>query len=328
MTSVKRVLAVMMFACVILTIAGCADSGISPASNDNVYSSSGNTISSSGSVSSSDAADSGSGSTAPVRSDNVNEWEIRIADKAGNVLWRFTESELRLLEPERTEMLSYTYSTVNNWPAPRFYVANGYSVSSILRAAGAFDSARTVTFLAADGYGVSLTREQLFAEQYCFPHVNEDPEDAAPVQPMIAFRWREGAEDIGEIRDDKPIFIFGQRTPFEHTNPAFVVGVAEIIIDDSECEVWQTATTFPEPGEIDVGETVKLQHPAFGLVKMYYTLDGSDPTAFSTMYNPSTYQPELNRPILISAPTTIRVLVTGYGKNDSEIAVFEFIPLP
>ena len=69
---------------------------------------------------------------------------------------------------------------------------------------------------------------------------------------------------------------------------------------------------------------MKLQHPYFGLVKLHYTLDGSDPTHMSPMYNPSTYQLELNIPIPITAPTVIKVLATGYGKNDSEIAVFEF----
>jgi hypothetical protein len=45
------------------------------------------------------------------------------------------------------------------------------------------------------------------------------------------------------------------------------------------------------------------------------------------MYNISTYQPELNVPIPITEPTVIKVLVRGYGMNDSEIAVFEFTPV-
>ena len=87
------------------------------------------------------------------------------------------------------------------------------------------------------------------------------------------------------------------------------------------------ASAFPLPGSIAAGETVKLQHPDYGMVKLHYTLDGSEPTLLSTMYNPSTYQPELNRPIPISEPTVIKVLVSGYGKEDSEIATFEFIPI-
>jgi hypothetical protein len=59
----------------------------------------------------------------------------------------------------------------------------------------------------------------------------------------------------------------------------------------------EAATTFPTEGRIAAGESVKLQHKFSGLVKLHYTLDGTDPTELSPMYNPSTYQPELNLPI-------------------------------
>lgn len=260
--------------------------------------------------------------------DDDDAWLIRIVNPAGEELWSFTEASLRGLLQERNEPEAFIFSTINNWPAVRFYAAEGYSVESVLTAAGVFDTAQTVTFRAADGYEVSLTREQLLSPQYYYPHVGEDEAEAVPVSPVIAYRWREGADDIDEIRDDKPCFIFGQRTVFEHTNPAFVVGIAEIIVDAAPADTWPDASTFPLPGPIAEGETVKLQHPSYGLVKLHYTLDGSDPTPLSPMYNPSTYQPELNRPIPITEPVTIKVLVTGYGKNDSEIAVFEFIPVP
>jgi len=131
---------------------------------------------------------------------------------------------------------------------------------------------------------------------------------------------------LGGIRDDNPCLIIGQRNPFEHTNPAFVENISEIIVSDAPCEAWPPATTFPKPEFIAAGELVKLQHPDYGLVKLHYTLDGSEPTMLSPMYNPSTYRPELNVPIPITGPTVIKVLVCGYGKSDSEIAVFEFAP--
>ena len=253
-------------------------------------------------------------------------WRIQVVSAAGEELWSFTEAGLSLLPVEQAESFSHIYSTVNNWPAASYYAADGYSVRGILKAAGVHDTIQMITFRAADGYEVSLTRDQLFSQQYYFPHVGEDDGMAEPVLPVIAFRWREGTDDIYGVREDKPCFIFGQRTPSEHTNPAFVVGVTEIIVDDGQCAQWPPATTFPDEGTIGDGETVKLQHPFFGLVKMYYTLDGSEPTMCSPMYNPSTYQTELNKPIPVAEPVTIKVLVTGYGRNDSEIAVFEFWP--
>ena len=260
-------------------------------------------------------------------------WRIRVVNPDGEEAWSFTEAELIKAVDSIDAPLSdsvgqfaHVYSTVNNWPAARYYAAEGYSVASVLIASGLYESAQSITFRGNDGYEVSLTREQLFAPQYSYPHVNEKEDGAEAVYPIIAYRWREGTDDLSGVRDENPCLIFGQRNPFEHTNPAFVENISEIIISDAPCETWPMASTFPMPGPIARGETVKLQHPDYGLVKMYYTLDGSEPTMLSAMYNPSTYQPELNRPIPITEPTTIKVIVCGYGKADSGIAVFEFAP--
>ena len=266
-----------------------------------------------------------SGTEAPDETiDDEDAWRINIISTAGDLLWSFTEGELKRLPPELACDFSHAYSTINNWPTPRFYAAEGYSVEGILQAAGVLDTAQTVTFRAADGYEAGLTREQLLSPQFFYPQVGEKDNGAIQVKPIIAYRWRDGTDDLSEVYENKISLIFGQRNPFEHTNPAFVANVSEIIVDDAPSETWAAADTFPPAGPIAEGETVKLQHPLYGLVKLHYTLDGSDPTPLSTMYNPSTFQPELNKPIPITGPTTIKVLVTGYGKNDSEIAEFEF----
>jgi len=262
----------------------------------------------------------------PDFTDDPDAWRINVVSVSGDVLWSFTEGDLRRLPPEQACDFTHVYSTINNWPTALFYAADGYSIEGILRAAGVYDIAQTITFRAPDGYEASLTREQLLSPQFFYPNVSGNADGAVPVLPIIAYRWRERTDDLSEIYENKPTLIFGQRNPFEHTNPAFVVNVAEIIVDEAPCDIWQEASTFPLPGAIAAGETVKLQHPGFGMVKLFYTLDGSEPTVFSTMYNPSTYQPELNVPIPITERTVIRVLVTGYGKLDSEIAGFEFWP--
>jgi len=278
-----------------------------------------------GSSGSSDEHDLGS-SEPDTAGDSSETWRIKVINTTGDELWSFTESELNANPHGQAGAFAGVYSTINNWPTARFFAAEGYSIEGILLAAGVLDVARTITFRSEDGYEVKLTREQLLSPQYCFPEVGENDNGAIPVKPIIAYRWREGSSDLNEIRDDNPTLIIGQINPFQHTNPAFVIGVAEIVIDEAASETWPMASTFPLPGPIAIGETVNLQHPSYGLVKLHYTLDGSDPTPLSVMYNPSTYQLELNRPITITEPTTIKVLVTGFGKNDSEIAVFEFMP--
>jgi len=255
--------------------------------------------------------------------DDSDAWRIRVVNAAGDEVWRFTEAAL---EDALNGSVAHVYSTINNWPTARFYAAEGYNIAAILMASGVYEAMQTVIFRGNDGYEISLTREQLIAPQYFFPQTDENETGAETVYPIIAYRWREGTDDLSGIRDGNPCLIIGQRNPFEHTNPAFVENISEIIVSDAPCEQWRTATTFPTPGPIAAGETVKLQHPDYGPVKLHYTLDGSEPTMLSPMYNPSTYRPELNRPIPITEPTVIKVLACGYGKADSEIAVFEFTP--
>lgn len=220
----------------------------------------------------------------------------------------------------------HVYSTINNWPTARFYAARGITVRSILKAAGVLDTARVITFRSPDSYEVSLTREQLLEiPRYYYPRVKEGTaEQAEVVEPIIAYEYKEGSDDMSAAAVNTPCLIFGQSNPGEHTNPAFVVDVAEIIVSGEEAEAWEPATTFPAAGKIAAGELVKLQHKHYGLVKLHYTLDGTEPTPLSPMYNISAYQPELNVPIAINRDTVIKVLVTGYGKKDSSISSFCF----
>jgi hypothetical protein len=218
------------------------------------------------------------------------------------------------------------YSVINNWPTVKFVSAKGIKVAAILRKAGVMETAKAITFKAPDGYEQTLTAAQLFGEQFNYPKVAEgDASGATPVEPVLAYAYKEKSEDISEAEDCEPNLIIGQHNVFEHNNPLFVEGVSEIIVSSKDSGRWEKATTFPAEGPIAKGEKVKLQHKSFGLVKLHYTVDGSDPTALSPMYNPSTYQPELTVPITIEKDTVIKVLVEGAGKKDSEIATFKFM---
>jgi len=258
-------------------------------------------------------------------------WRVRVIGPTDEEVWSFTETELGYTLQNMdsiypSELFAHVYSTINNWPSARFYVAEGYSVAAILEAAGLYEIAQTITFRGSDGYEMSLTRDQLLDSRYFFPNVGENEDDAEPVIPIIAYRWREGTDDLNSMRDENPSLIIGQSNPFEHTNPVFVFDISYIIVSDMPPEAWPAASTFPQPGVIHTGETVNLQHPNFGQVKLHYTLDGSEPNMLSPMFNPSTFQLELNAPIPITEPTTIKVIVYGFGRSESEVAVFEFMP--
>jgi len=144
------------------------------------------------------------------------------------------------------------------------------------------------------------------------------------VEAVIALEYKEGSGSLSDIKPDSPCLIIGQKNPFEHNNPAFVEDVCMIEVLTGPCGKWEAPSVFPAQGDIEAGETVKLQHGSIGTVKIFYTLDGSEPTVFSKMYNPSTYQPELNVPIPIEEDTQIRAMASGYGREDSDAVTFFF----
>ena len=234
----------------------------------------------------------------------------------------FTLTELETIPDAVYE---HIYSTINNWPAARVYAARGIRVAAILSAAGVLDTAESVTFRSYDSYEVTLTRKQLLTDpQYYFPELAEgNDEGAEQVAPILAFEFKEGAADMDKAVPEEFCLIIGQHNYMEHTNPAFVENIGEIIVSAAPPGKWPQAGIFPASGRIPAGESIKLQHPDFGLVKMFYTLDGSEPTELSAMYNPSTYQPELNKPITFAENAVLKVLTTGFGREDSDVAVFE-----
>jgi len=219
---------------------------------------------------------------------------------------------------------SGTYSVINNWPTKKFCAAEGVLLSSVLKAAGAYDTFQQITVCSSDGYNISFTREQVLAERMCYPGLNEDDETGAVAAPMILAVAYTSDVDDGEPQPVKTTLVFGQEDIYEHNSPAFVEDVVEISVTSEDPGQWEPADSFPAAGTIAAGELVKLQHTYSGLAKLYYTTDGTDPTPFSAMYNPSTYQPELNVPITVTEDVVIKVLVRGYGHRDSDIAELSF----
>lgn len=236
---------------------------------------------------------------------------------------RLTLAELLELPEARFE---HAYSTINNWPAAKKYAVRGIRLAAVLQAAGIKDDAKRITVKGKDDFEWSFTREQLLdTPRYYFPEVlSGDPAGAEPVEPVIACEYMENSENLSEARAGDLCLIMPQANVNEQTNHTFVKGVSEILVVVEDPGKWPQATVFPAARQITRGDTVKLQHKEIGKVKMYYTLDGSTPAEKSTLYNPSTYQPELNKPIMIDRDTTIKVLVKGFGKYDSDIAEFRY----
>ncbi len=233
--------------------------------------------------------------------------------------------DLDKLEQNEENTFSGAYSVLNNWPTKKFYAAAGVTLGSVLKDAGVYDDFRQLTVVGSDGYKMTFTREQVTCARYCFPEIADDSEDNASDAPMmLTYRFIEGQKTLDGIQDGYLMLIFGQENVFEYNSPAFVEDVSEIIVSSEEPGKWDPPYSFPQTGDIASGELVKLQHDCSGLVKIFYTTDGSVPDRYSTIYNPSTYQPELTVPIEITEDVTIKAFASGYGKYDSDVAELVF----
>jgi len=267
----------------------------------------------------------GSGNPQPAERPvaDAGEKVIKISGNGITKPGRMTLSQMLVLPDARYEQ---RYSIINTWPTKKMWVARGVKLTAVLQAAGIKEQAQMITVKGADGYQYSFTRLQLLqTRRFYFPGLmQDDPSGAQLVEPILAYEYMENSEDLSEARADSLCLIVPQADINEQTNQCFVQEVQEITASVDDPGRWAPASVFPPAGFIAAKETVKLQHPDLGKVKMYFTVDDSLPTTDSKVYNPSTYQPELTHPIVINQDTTIKVLVRGFGKYDSDIAEFHY----
>ena len=246
-------------------------------------------------------------------------WTVTVRGDGVEGEQTYTLAELAAL-PEA--QFAAVYSVINNWPTVTSYAAEGVQIAAILEHCGVLDTAQTITVGSEDGYRASFTRQQLLeSQQFSFPNCGENGEGATPVSPIIAYNWKQGCTDLADAKPDAPCLVLGQTDWLQHNNPVFVEGVTYIEVSNESAQ-WPPPFLWPEQAAYRVGDKIKLQHDAYSNVKIYYTLDGSEPDVYSAMYNPSTYQPELNAPIEVTGDMTLRAFVSGYGKADSETVEF------
>ena len=68
-----------------------------------------------------------------------------------------------------------------------------------------------------------------------------------------------------------------------------------------------------------------ISHDFFDQVKIYYSVNGSEPTLECPVYNPSTtyFQPDTIKPLAVGNGVTVKACAVGFGRHDSDVAVCE-----
>lgn len=246
------------------------------------------------------------------------------------------------------------YSTINTWPTKSWYRGKGVRLTDLLEAAGGLnDQAAQIRFTATEGFEATFTLQELLGEtRYRFPNFMDtglpgyligDASEAEPVETIIAFVSCSG-QTVAEIMNDNylgngdaNLLLFGQRVVTQQTNSRFVKYVKKIEVLTNPAPQWDAPTASIVPGEVPLGTKVELRSINNDEDKVHYTLDGSDPTIESPMFNwiasrwwssRSDELEDINRPIEITNNTTIKAFVSGPGREDSKIVAFKYyVPL-
>jgi hypothetical protein len=210
-----------------------------------------------------------------------------------------------------------TYSTTNNWPSYGRMSAQGISLPYLLRQATLLESAASFKFTATDGYFVSLTYEQVFGARYAYAvHGPEGSSGALAVEPVLAWAWGEA----GLARPENLRPFFGQSGPLEVNTSLFVKDLCQIEVSGAALGVWAApAPSIAAGSTVPVGTELTLTHENLDSVRIYYTLDGSEPDYNSPVYNHSTsyFQPQLIKPLLLTHSVTVKAFAAAYGKDRS-----------
>ena len=265
-----------------------------------------------------------------------------------------TQEQLRGEEPlddsYYLEQQDVVYSTINTWPTKSWYRGQGVLLEELLEVAGGLNGeAAQIAFIGRDGFRATFTLQEILGEtRYVFPdfmdtglagHLIGDTSGAEEVPTIIAHQsfYVQDLEDISNddyfSQGDANHLLYGQRAVTQQTNARFSKYVAGIEVLTDPAPQWDAPTASVDPGEVPVGTLVELESEFNDEDKVHYTLDGTDPTIESQIYNyiasrwwsqRADQLKEINRPIEITEDTTIRAFVTGPGREDSEIAEFVY----
>ena len=244
--------------------------------------------------------------------------------------------------------VTYDYSGYNSYPSWDLKKGKtGIKVSDIIKDAGGkdpseYDGSGTICFTGVDGYNSILTFEQLFGdERFCFPNGAKGTDNKGGRATDAAYKDSSPVPAIIET-GDKNSLLFGQAAPNEQNFPECVsnmlkLGVLEI--DTTPAEKCETMIT-PDPENnsiINSGTEITFPFPdeAHKRDKLYYVIDpaeGKSPGYGDAFYyySANLYPKKLTNPPVLDMPGyhKVAVKVFAYGKQDSDVSVFEYCVKP
>ena len=217
-----------------------------------------------------------------------------------------------------------TYSTTNNWPSFGHMRAHGISLSYLLNQAGVRSNAASFRFKSTDGYNITLTRNQVFGTRYTYStHSPTGSSGASAADPIIAWEWG----DVGRVRQENIRPFFGQSGPMDVNTAAFVKDLASIEVSTASAGTWAApSASIADDKSVPAGTKLEFTHASLDNIRIYYTLDGSEPGYSSPVYNRSAtyFQPQLIVPIILTENVTVKAFAAGIGRDPSPVITLNF----
>lgn len=266
---------------------------------------------------------------------------VYMSDDLTTPVKSFSMDELKQIAKNEGDKI-YNYSGYNTFPTFKTSIdAQGPTVLGIINTSGIkLDSDTLVRITDRSGYSVTMTGDELNEDRYYFPNGKTGTENGGAATeaaykdsvkvPAIIDISSEGLKDNGVLR-------FGQVSPNEQNFPGFVKYVGKggkIIIGGKavKCKAVQSITDgngklLINNANIVKGTQLQINSPENG-VKIYYSLDGSEPTDGSKIYNYSE-KVQIKYPSLDTVgKVTLKVMAVDYGKYDSDITTFVYNVVP
>ncbi|MDR2487420.1 MAG: chitobiase/beta-hexosaminidase C-terminal domain-containing protein, partial [Clostridiales Family XIII bacterium] len=255
--------------------------------------------------------DSGDGGT------SGSEVLLRIYD-GDKLLLSFTKAAYnKLPKTEQTFSHRNTYNSYAKTTAAGVLLSDVFAAAGVQ--AGGIAANRAVTFSAGESFTADLTWSQAFEPRYYF-----DPDGARgdAVSPVLTLRENEGL-----------VLSFGQKAASEQNYQAFVKGVNQITLGQ-DAGKWGNVAAAPSGGGIIPADKIRLLRPeGTGDAKVHYTVDGSEPTLESPIFNVKadrwldTANGEEHPPVV--APVTegaftIKARIMGIGRAPGDTATFTY----
>jgi hypothetical protein len=271
----------------------------------------------------------------------VEAEEISVTVTGDGVSTPTTFTQVQL---EAMSQLEAKYSTISTYPTKQLLVARGVKLAELLNLAGIKDEASLIIVTATDGFKVTYTRKELLDDtRYYYPglkdnhayagYITGSPEGAVRVDTILALASAEG-DNFNNINSiNAPVLMMGQRWVSEQTNHAQVKKVMTIEVSTASPGKWENPVATPAAGSVIAGSKVELTTPDMDGDSIYYTIDGSDPTFRSPMYNwikkrwwnnRSDQLATINQAIEINEDMVIKAVAIGFGKFDSDIVIFNY----